>query len=92
MDGSEDGEHFDLYACWTKDMSDAEAAAREKLEAAKTLLEQKLSAQIRRRTRIFWTMAQARLTAGNIEGVTVAMKSAVYQEGSVHGRACQHRS
>ena len=37
-EGSEDGEHFDLYACWTKDMSDAEAAAREKLEAAKTLL------------------------------------------------------
>lgn len=29
VDGSEDGEHFDLYACWTKDMSDAEAAARE---------------------------------------------------------------
>ena len=75
VDGSEDGEFFDLYACWSKNMSDEEAAAREKLDAAKTLLEQELSAQIRRRIKIFWTMAQARLTAGSIEGVTVAMKS-----------------
>ena len=38
-EGSVDGESFDLYACWTKIMSEEEAAAREKLDAAKTLLE-----------------------------------------------------
>lgn len=76
VDGSEDGEHFDLYACWTKDMSDAEAAAREKLEAAKTLLSKNYQPNFKTDKNLL-TMAQARLTAGNIEGVTVAMKSAV---------------
>ena len=75
-EGSEDGEHFDLYACWTKDMSDAEAAAREKLEAAKTLLSKNYQPNFKTDKNLL-TMAQARLTAGNIEGVTVAMKSAV---------------
>ena len=76
VDGSEDGEHFDLYAYWTKDMSDAEAAAREKLEAAKTLLSKNYQPNFKTDKNLL-TMAQARLTAGNIEGVTVAMKSAV---------------
>ena len=75
-EGSEDGEHFDLYACWTKDMSDTEAAAREKLEAAKTLLSKNYQPNFKTDKNLL-TMAQARLTAGNIEGVTVAMKSAV---------------
>lgn len=75
-EGSEDGEHFDLYACWTKDMSDAEAAAREKLEAAKTLLSKNYQPNFKTDKNLL-TIAQARLTAGNIEGVTVAMKSAV---------------
>lgn len=75
-EGSEDGEHFDLYACWTKDMSDAEAAAREKLEAAKTLLEKNYQPKYGTDKNLL-DMAQARLTAGSIEGVTVAMKAAV---------------
>lgn len=76
VDGSEDGEHFDLYACWTKNMSDEEKAAREKLEAAKTLLSKNYQPSFKTDKNLL-TMAQARLTAGNIEGVTVAMKSAV---------------
>ena len=75
-EGSEDGEHFDLYACWTKDMSDAEAAAREKLEAAKTLLSKNYQPKYGTDKNLL-DMAQARLTAGSIEGVTVAMKAAV---------------
>ena len=76
VDGSEDGEFFDLYACWTKNMSDDEKAAREKLEAAKTLLSKNYQPSFKTDKNLL-TMAQARLTAGNIEGVTVAMKSAV---------------
>lgn len=57
-------------------MSDAEAAAREKLEAAKTLLSKNYQPNFKTDKNLL-TMAQARLTAGNIEGVTVAMKSAV---------------
>lgn len=76
VDGSEDGEHFDLYACWTKNMSDEEKAAREKLEAAKALLSKNYQPNFKTDKNLL-TMAQARLTAGNIEGVTVAMKSAV---------------
>ena len=75
-EGSEDGEFFDLYACWSKNMSDEEKAAREKLEAAKTLLSKNYQPNFKTDKNLL-TMAQARLTAGNIEGVTVAMKSAV---------------
>ena len=75
-EGSEDGEFFDLYACWSKNMSDEEKAAREKLDAAKTLLEKNYQPNFKTDKNLL-TMAQARLTAGNIEGVTVAMKSAV---------------
>ena len=76
VDGSEDGEHFDLYACWTKNMSDEEKAAREKLDAAKTLLSKNYQPSFKTDKNLL-TMAQARLTAGKIEGVTVAMKAAV---------------
>ena len=79
VDGSEDGEHFDLYACWTKNMSDEEKAAREKLDAAKKLLEKTYQPSFKTDKNLL-TMAQARLTAGNVEGVTVAMKSAVTQK------------
>ena len=75
-EGSEDGEFFDLYACWSKNMSDEEKAAREKLDAAKTLLEKNYQPKYGTDKNLL-DMAQARLTAGNIEGVTVAMKSAV---------------
>ena len=75
-EGSEDGEFFDLYACWSKNMSDEEKAAREKLDAAKTLLSKNYQPNFKTDKNLL-TMAQARLTAGNIEGVTVAMKSAV---------------
>ena len=75
-EGSVDGESFDLYACWTKIMSEEEAAAREKLDAAKTLLEKTYQPSFKTDKNLL-TMAQARLTAGNIEGVTVAMKAAV---------------
>ena len=75
-EGSVDGEYFDLYACWTKIMSEEEAAAREKLEAAKILLEKTYQPSFKTDKNLL-TMAQARLTAGNIEGVTVAMKAAV---------------
>ena len=75
-EGSVDGESFDLYACWTKIMSEEEAAAREKLEAAKTLLEKTYQPSFKTDKNLL-TMAQARLTAGKIEGVTVAMKAAV---------------
>lgn len=78
-EGSEDGEFFDLYACWSKNMSDEEKAAREKLEAAKTLLSKNYQPNFKTDKNLL-TMAQARLTAGNIEGVTVAMKSAVTQK------------
>ena len=53
-----------------------EAAAREKLEAAKTLLEKTYQPSFKTDKNLL-TMAQARLTAGKIEGVTVAMKAAV---------------
>ena len=75
-EGSEDGEFFDLYACWSKNMSDEEKAAREKLDAAKTLLEKNYQPKYGTDKNLL-DMAQARLTAGSIEGVTVAMKSAV---------------
>ena len=75
-EGSVDRESFDLYACWTKIMSEEEAAAREKLEAAKILLEKTYQPSFKTDKNLL-TMAQARLTAGNIEGVTVAMKAAV---------------
>ena len=75
-EGSVDGESFDLYACWTKIMSEEEAAAREKLEAAKILLEKTYQPSFKTDKNLL-TMAQARLTAGKIEGVTVAMKAAV---------------
>ena len=75
-EGSVDGESFDLYACWTKIMSEEEAAAREKLEAAKNLLEKTYQPSFKTDKNLL-TMAQARLTAGKIEGVTVAMKAAV---------------
>ena len=78
-EGSVDGESFDLYACWTKIMSEEEAAAREKLEAAKILLEKTYQPSFKTDKNLL-TMAQARLTAGNIEGVTVAMKAAVSTE------------
>ena len=76
VDGSVDGESFDLYACWTKNMSDEEKAAREKLDAAKTLLSKNYQPSFKTDKNLL-TMAQARLTAGKIEGVTVAMKAAV---------------
>lgn len=79
VDGSEDGEDFDLYACWTKIMSPEETAAREKLDAAKALLEKTYQPSFKTDKNLL-TMAQARLTANNIEGVTVAMKSAVTQK------------
>ena len=75
-EGSEDGEFFDLYACWSKNMSDEEKAAREKLDAAKTLLEKNYQPKYGTDKNLL-DMAQARLTAGSIEGVTVAMKAAV---------------
>ncbi len=75
-EGSEDGEHFDLYACWTKNMSEEEKAAREKLDAAKTLLEKNYQPKYGTDKNLL-DMARARLTAGGIEGVTVAMKAAV---------------
>ena len=78
-EGSVDGESFDLYACWTKIMSEEEAAAREKLDAAKTLLEKTYQPSFKTDKNLL-TMAKARLTAGNIEGVTVAMKEAVTQK------------
>ncbi len=79
VDGSVDGESFDLYACWTKIMSDEEKAAREKLDAAKTLLSKNYQPSFKTDKNLL-TMAQARLTAGKIEGVTVAMKAAVSTE------------
>ena len=75
-EGSEDGEFFDLYACWSKNMSDEEKAAREKLDAAKTLLEKNYQPKYGTDKNLL-DMAQARLTAGSIEGVTVAMKAPV---------------
>ena len=57
-------------------MSDEEKAAREKLDAAKTLLEKNYQPKYGTDKNLL-DMAQARLTAGSIEGVTVAMKAAV---------------
>ena len=75
-EGSEDGEPFDLYACWTKNMSDEEKAAREKLDAAKALLEKNYQPKYGTDKNLL-DMARARLTTGKIEGITVAMKAAV---------------
>lgn len=68
-------------------MSDEEKAAREKLDAAKTLLEKNYQPKYGTDKNLL-DMAQARLTAGSIEGVTVAMKAAVSTKDMFTDAAC----